>query len=158
MPITNKRRSSLGKYFYDLCVLFHKNGIPQEVTERVQQYGHFTHEQLLVALVHPPTAPAAATSLSSRPSGSQRPKLVPQRAREKGRHGLTEQEARQVIELIGSDQRTCTVEIARYRQTDGSSALLIDDGSTKYPRQVWIYSVEECQTRLSQMKLRNDFF
>jgi hypothetical protein len=109
-------------------------------------------------LVHPPTAPAAAATTSSRPSRSQRPKLVPHTPREKGRHGLTEQEARQVMELIGSDQRTCTVEIARYLQTDGSSALLIDNGSPKYPRQVWIYSVGECQARLSRMKLRNDFF
>jgi hypothetical protein len=147
-----------GKYFYDLCVLFHKNGIPQEVAERVQQYGHLTHEQLLVALVHPPTAPAAATATSGRPSGSQRPKLVLHLPREKDHHGLTGQEVQQVVELIGSDQRTCTVEIARYLQADGSSALLIDNGSPKYPRQVWIYSVEECQTRLSRMKLRTDFF
>jgi hypothetical protein len=150
-----------GKYFYDLCVLFHKNGIPQEVTEHVQQYGHLTHEQLLVALVHPPasaTSSPTTSSTSTRPSPSQRPQIVLHIAREKDRRGLTEQETRQVIDLIGSDQRTCTVGIARYRQTDGSSALLIDNGSTKYPRQVWIYSVGECQARLSRMKLRHDFF
>jgi hypothetical protein len=150
-----------GKYFYDLCVLFHKNGIPQEVAERVQQYGHLTHEQLLVALVHPPVSATPSPTMRStatRPSQSQRPQLVPHIPREKDRRGLTGQELQQVIELIRSDLRTCTVGIARYQQTDGSSALLIDNGSTKYPRQVWIYTVGECQARFSRMKLRNDFF
>jgi hypothetical protein len=151
-----------GKYFYDLCVLFHKNGIPQEVAERVQQYGHLTHEQLLVVLVHPPASatpsPTVTNTRPTRPSQSQRPQIVPRVPREKDHKGLTAQEVQQIIALVRSDERMCTVGIARYRQADGSSALLIDNGRAKHPRQVWIYAVKECQVRLARMTVQNEFF
>jgi hypothetical protein len=145
-----------GKYFYDLCVTFHTT-IPQDTLDRARQYGQLTHEQLLATLASAP-APTVTNSRPTRLSQSQQPQIVPRFPREKDRNGLTAQEVQQVIALVRSDERMCTVGIARYRQTDGSSALLIDNGKAKYPRQVWIYAVKECQARLARMKIQNEFF
>ena len=127
-----------GKYFYDLCVTFHKNGIPQEVAERVRQYGQLTHEQLMTLLDHSPnqSSPTPAT----RPQSHRTP-IALRIPREKNHPGLNEQEARGVIELIQSDERTCTLRVVPYRQSDASLALLVDNGSAKHPRQVWIYTI-----------------
>lgn len=146
-----------GKYFYDLCVTFHKNGIPQEVAERVRQYGQLTHEQLMVLLDHPPIQNQSSPTQATRPQ-SRRTPIVLHIPREKNHPGLTEQEARRVIELIRSDERTCTVSVVSYQQSDGSFALLIDNGGVPHPRQVWIYTIQECHARLIRMKLQKDFF
>jgi len=152
-----KTTTTPGKYFYDLCAIFHQQGIPPEVTHHVQQYSYLPYGELLAVLARSPSPGSAAKSGPVRPAKIQRPAIVARLPRETGRSGMSRADAKRALALLKSDTRTYQLRLTGYRQTDGSCVLLADDGM-QHPRQVWIYAFQEAEHRLAMTRTLDDFF
>jgi len=152
-----KTTTTPGKYFYDLCVIFHQQGIPPEATHHVQQYSYLPYGELLAVLARSPSPGSPAKSGPVRPAKIQRPASVARLPRNPRRSGMSRAEAKRALALLKSDTRTYQLRLAGYRQTDGSCVLLADDGM-QHPRQVWIYAFQEAEHRLAMTRTLDDFF
>lgn len=154
-----KTTTDPGKYFYDLCVTFHQQGIPVEVAEHVQQYSFLPYGQLLAVLGRtiPARSSAPATRVPTRSVKAEQRPVVPQVPCEKDRPGMSLADAKRAVVLLKSNARTDLVQVARYQRPDGSRVLLISEDMER-PRQRWIYSLQDLQRRLASMKTLNDFF
>ncbi len=153
--------------FIARCKAYHKTGIPAEAAELLAEYGALTYRQLLDALQKP-----AAASTPSRPgtsppasSPSVTPASLPPLPRwgtiprlievERGRSGMSRQEALQVVARAQGDRRTKLCRVDLERLADDTYAVLLDNTITTVPRQTYVYSLREWEARTATI---NDCF
>ena len=151
--------------FIARCKAYHKTGIPDEATELLAEYGALTYQQLLDALQKraptstpsrqgssPPASaarPATPSSLPPLPQWGTIPRLIPV---EPSRHGMSRQEALQVVARAQGDLRTKMCRVDLERLFDGSYAVLLDNTITAIPRQTYFYSLREWEARAAPIK------
>jgi len=151
--------------FIARCKAYHKTGIPGEAAELLAEYGALTYQQLLDALHRPSPSsapsrrggsspasaahPATPSSLPPLPQWGTIPRLMPA---DPTRLGMSRQEALQVVARARGDLRTkmCLVDLERL--ADGTYAVLLDNTITAIPRQTYVYSLQEWETRTATIK------
>jgi len=153
--------------FVARCKDYHTQGVPDEVTALVRQYGSLTYAQLLDVLSKPAsfTPPVRGAPSSVRPEYSPAPvtpsSLSPlprwgtiQRfiATEDDRPGMSREKALQVIRLAQGDRRTKMCRVDLVPLADGSYAVLLDNTITAIPRQTYFYSEQDWETRTAAIQ------
>jgi len=135
-----------GNYFYNLCVTFHQQGVPQDAMERAQHYGSLPYEQLLEVLERPtPSIRPLSSSHALRLSSPTPLELRIPRA--KDRSGMDREALVQAYHLLHGSP--FMLRVAAYRQHDGTEALLVDD---RMGHQCWLYSQQALAVNLPLAK------
>jgi len=153
--------------FIARCKAYHKTGIPDEAAELLAAYGALTYRQLLDALQRPAVASAPTRPGTSPPASSPpvTPASLPPLPRwgtiprlievERGRSGMSRQEALQVVARAQGDRRTKLCRVDLERLANGTYAVLLDNTITTVPRQTYVYSLREWEARTATI---NDCF
>ncbi len=151
--------------FIARCKAYHKTGIPDEAAELLAEYGALTYQQLLDVLrkrapssassrhgISPLASaahPATPSSLPPLPQWGTIQRLIPV---ESSRHGMSRQEALQVVACARGDLRTKMCRVDLERLSDSSYAVLLDNTITAIPRQTYFYSLREWEARAAPIK------
>jgi len=162
-----KTISNPAAVFVARCKDYHKTGIPAEAAELLAEYGALTYRQLLDALQKPTAASTPSRPGTSPPASSPSvtPASLPPLPRwgtiprlievERGRSGMSRQEALQVVARAQGDRRTKLCRVDLERLANGTYAVLLDNTITTVPRQTYVYSLREWEARTATI---NDCF